>query len=133
MPLRLLGGALGGGLGALAVSAPLDFCTFSDEYQTKDLVFGLVLMALGAAAGTAAARAVFAPGKPSPNEISHAVWRSWWMPWLLLSPTLAVLIVFLYWPALRTIQYSTKLARLSNPKRIDRCTLSCNKRGGSSP
>ena len=123
MPLRLLGGVLGGGLGALAVSAPLDFCTFSDEYQTKDLVFGLVLMALGAAAGIAAARAVFAPGKPSANEASHAVWRSWWMPWVLLSPTLAVLIVFLYWPALRTIQYSTKLARLSNPKRIDRCTF----------
>ncbi len=122
-PLRVLGGVLGGGLGALAVSAPLDFCTFSDEYETKDLVFGLVLMTLGTAAGIAAARAVFAPGKLSTNEASHSVWRSWWMPWALLSPTLAVLIVFLYWPALRTIQYSTKLARLSNPKRIDRCTF----------
>lgn len=123
MPLRLLAGALGGGLGALAVSAPLDFCTFSDEYETKDFVFGLALMALGAAAGIAAARAVLAPGKQSSNEASHSVWRSWWMPWVLLSPTLAVLIVFLYWPALRTIQYSTKLARLSSPKRVDRCTL----------
>ena len=123
LPLRLLGGALGGGLGALAVSAPLDFCTFSDEYETKDFVFGLFLMALGAAAGIAAARAVFAPGKQTANEASHGVWRSWWMPWVLLSPTLAVLIVFLYWPALRTIRYSTKLARLSNPKRVDRCTF----------
>ena len=123
MPLRLLAGALGGGLGALAVSAPLDFCTFSDAYETKDFVFGLALMALGTAAGIAAARAVLAPGKQSSNEASHSVWRSWWMPWVLLSPTLAVLIVFLYWPALRTIQYSTKLARLSSPKRVDRCAL----------
>ena len=121
-PLQLLGGALGGGLGALAVSAPLDFCTFSSEYETKDFVFGLVLMTLGAVAGIAAARAVWSPAKPSSNEASHGVWRSRWMPWVLLSPTLAVLIVFLYWPALRTIRYSTKLARLSNPKRVDRCT-----------
>lgn len=123
MPLRLLGGALGGGLGALAVSAPLDFCTFSAEYEPKDFVFGLVLMALGAGAGIAAARAAFGAKKQSSIDTGHSVWRSWWMPWVLLSPTLAVLIIFLYWPALRTIRYSTKLARLSNPKRVDRCTF----------
>lgn len=122
LPLRASAGALGGGLGALAVSAPIDFCTFSDEYETKDYVFGLVLMAAGAAAGIAAARAAMAPErKPDTNATSHSVWRNWWMPWLLLSPTLAVLVVFLYWPAIETIRYSTKLARLSNPKQVDRC------------
>ncbi len=47
----------------------------------------------------------------------------WWVPWLLLSPTLIVLIVFLYLPAYQTFTLSTKLARLGAPKMVDKCLL----------
>lgn len=117
-------GALSGGLGALAVMAPIDFCTFSAEYETKDFVFGLVLMGGAAFAGARVGLAAISRSRSrSDHDSAHSVWRSWWMPWVLLSPTLVVLVVFLYWPALRTIQYSTQLVRLSSPRRIDRCLL----------
>ncbi|PIE34907.1 MAG: glycerol-3-phosphate ABC transporter permease [Ilumatobacter coccineus] len=38
-----------------------------------------------------------------------------------MSPTLAVLVFFLYWPALKTITYSTRLARRSAPRTAPRC------------
>jgi len=47
----------------------------------------------------------------------------WWVPWLLLSPTLIILIVFLYLPAYQTFTLSTKLARLGAPKMVDKCLL----------
>ena len=44
-----------------------------------------------------------------------------WVPWALLSPTLVILVVFLYAPAVQTFTLSTKLARLGAPNSIDVC------------
>ena len=44
-----------------------------------------------------------------------------WVPWALLSPTLIILIIFLYFPAISTFTLSTKLARLAAPKTVDVC------------
>ena len=40
----------------------------------------------------------------------------WWVPWALLSPTLIILIIFLYLPAIQTFTLSTKLTKLGAPK-----------------
>ena len=45
----------------------------------------------------------------------------WWVPWLLLAPTLIILLVFLYTPAVRTFTLSTQLARLGAPRSVDVC------------
>jgi len=45
----------------------------------------------------------------------------WWVPWLLLSPTLIILIVFLYTPAVQTFTLSSKLTRLGAPRSKDVC------------
>ncbi len=45
----------------------------------------------------------------------------WWVPWILLSPTLIILVVFLYAPAIQTFTLSTKLARLGAPKSKEVC------------
>ncbi len=45
----------------------------------------------------------------------------WWVPWVLLSPTLIILIVFLYYPAIRTFTLSSKLSKLGAPRSIDVC------------
>ena len=36
----------------------------------------------------------------------HAAYKSRWLPWLLLLPTLIILVVFLYWPTIDTFRLS---------------------------
>jgi sn-glycerol 3-phosphate transport system permease protein len=45
----------------------------------------------------------------------------WWVPWALLSPTLIILIIFLYLPAIQTFTLSTKLTKLGAPRSVDVC------------
>ncbi len=44
-----------------------------------------------------------------------------WVPWSLLAPTLIILLVFLYTPAVQTFTLSTKLARLGAPNSLEVC------------
>jgi hypothetical protein len=56
------------------------------------------------------------------DTTTHGVFRGRpFLPWMLLAPTLVILVLFLYWPALHTLQLSTRLARLGAPQEIDRC------------
>ena len=56
------------------------------------------------------------------GEIQTGGYRmGWWVPWVLLSPTLAILVVFLYAPAIQTFTLSTQLTRLGAPKSVDVC------------
>ncbi len=44
--------------------------------------------------------------KPAAPPAAHATFQSRWLPWLLLLPSLAVLAVFSYYPAIRTLRLS---------------------------
>ena len=56
------------------------------------------------------------------GEIRTGGYRmGWWVPWILLSPTLIILLVFLYVPAVQTFTLSTKLTRLGAPRSKDVC------------
>lgn len=46
------------------------------------------------------------------REVTHATFRSRWLPWLLLVPTLAVLGVFSYYPAVKTLRLSAYRANI---------------------
>lgn len=120
-------GAVVGALAPLAVLHPLDYCTFGPEAALVDRVFGWTLV--GAATWIAATLAASALDPEtrrrrsrSGDDVSHGVFRGHpFLPWLLLAPTLAILVLFLYWPAVRTVQLSTKLVRLGAPRGVDRC------------
>ncbi|MFT7502399.1 MAG: sn-glycerol 3-phosphate transport system permease protein [Gammaproteobacteria bacterium] len=127
---RLLGafaGALLGLAGPLTVMVPLGFCTFDDETTTLDRWFGLALIAGAGFVAIRLGRTALDPDaaqrrQQRGDDVAHGVFRgSRLAPWLLLAPTLVVLVVFLYWPALRTLRLSTQLARLGAPRRADRC------------
>ncbi|MCH7668983.1 MAG: sugar ABC transporter permease [Acidobacteria bacterium] len=61
-------------------------------------------------------------GSSMAGEIRTGGFRmGWWVPWLLLSPTLLILAVFLYTPAVQTFTLSSRLTRLGAPKSIDVC------------
>ena len=126
-PLAALIGAAAGGGAGLAVAASLGFCAFAPGTSVIDRAFGSTLV-LGA--GLLASRAtgllldpdLVRRRRAAGDDVSHGVFRGHpYLPWLLLAPTLVVLVLFLYWPALRTVTLSTRLAQLGAPRTGDRC------------
>ena len=117
----LLGAALGAGagaLGSLIFMIPLDYCMFEAERKSIDVLFGMMLIVLGvlmvllpvAWLGKKVLRReslVSATSQPTQGTFRH-----WWIALPLLAPTLAILLLFLYYPSLETLRLSTMLSRL---------------------
>jgi sn-glycerol 3-phosphate transport system permease protein len=119
--LGALIGAAGGAAGALLFMAPLNFCPFEPERSPLDSALGLGLIALGMVV-------VMAPlwyfirwrwgGIALSSAVHHyGIFRAaWYTPWLLLLPTLIILVLFLYYPSLENFRLSTLLYRLGAPR-----------------
>jgi sn-glycerol 3-phosphate transport system permease protein len=118
-----LGVALGV-LGASVILAALGLCTFASDAESTEGVLGVALAGAFGWIFGAGTRAVFSQRESSAmsGEIRSGTFNlGWYWPWLLLSPTLAILVVFLYLPAYRTFKLSTKLVRLGAPREGERC------------
>lgn len=118
-----LGLALGV-LGASVILGAMDFCTFAADAERTEGVLGIGLGGAFAWMFGAGTRAVLSQRSADlgSGEIRTGTFRlGWYWPWLLLSPTLAILVVFLYLPAYRTFTLSTKLTRLGTPRVGERC------------
>ncbi|WP_052668879.1 carbohydrate ABC transporter permease [Nitriliruptor alkaliphilus] len=120
-------GAVACAAGAALFQVPLGFCTFAPEATLVDLSFGVGLMVVGALLGLRLAWTALDPEAARErvkrsDTTTHGVFRGHpFLPWLLLAPTLTVLVLFLYWPAVRTMRLSTLNARLGAPRTADRC------------
>jgi len=117
-------GAVLGIAGALTILAALGFCPFAHDAESTEGVLGVAVAATFAWMFGAGAKAVFAQRSAdlgSGDLRTGAFKLGWYWPWLLLSPTLVILIFFLYLPAYRTFTLSTKLTRLGTPIVKDRC------------
>ncbi|MCU0513604.1 MAG: sugar ABC transporter permease [Anaerolineae bacterium] len=110
-------GALAGGAGSLLFMLPLDYCTFSPESQPIDVALGLGLVAVGmlllllpvywlAGRLRGGWRTLLASDAPPGS------FKGWLWPLLLLLPTLAILFLFLYYPALDTLRLATQTSLL---------------------
>lgn len=119
--------AAGAGLGLIGGSlilAALDFCPFALDAESTEGVLGIAVA--GAVGWVVGAGAKALSGNRAPDlgsgEIRTGTFRlGWYWPWLLLSPTLVILVFFLYLPAYRTFTLSTKLTRLGTPRVGERC------------
>ncbi len=116
----------------LAVAAALKGCTFNPDFTGADRtgvdrILGWGLMASGAAIGLVVAKALL--GRKDQQEESQFAGdiraRGFnlgeWVPWALLAPTLAILVVFLYLPAIQTFTLSTQLIRMGARRSIPVC------------
>jgi sn-glycerol 3-phosphate transport system permease protein len=106
-------GALGGGAGALIFMLPLNFCTFELERRAEDIFLGAVLIGAGMAICLVPLRWWFIV-RPSQRQMPRAAqgtFKDTVTPWLLLLPTLTVLILFLYYPFLDTFRLSTLIVQ----------------------
>jgi len=116
-------------VGAAATPIAMGQCGFAEETSGVDHLFAWGLMAGGGWLALMVLQAVFdridgktASGSAIAGEIrTRGFQLRAWVPWLLLSPTLIILIIFLYFPAVSTFTLSTKLARLGAPRSIDVC------------
>ncbi len=120
-------GAMGAALGILGgavILGALGFCTFASDAESTEGVLGVALAGAFAWMFGAGTKAVFnqRAADLGSGEIRTGTYNlSWWWPWLLLSPTLLILVFFLYLPAYQTFTLSTKLTRLGAPRVADRC------------
>jgi sn-glycerol 3-phosphate transport system permease protein len=116
--IRLSAGALAGVVGMLFFMFPLNFCTFEPERKTADFILGIILIAVGMALSLFATRyllGLFANRDDSPIESDYppgAFRSNFLVPLILLAPTLIILALFLYYPAIDTFRLSTLLTRL---------------------
>ncbi|MCC6612663.1 MAG: sugar ABC transporter permease [Anaerolineae bacterium] len=95
---------------------PLNYCTFEAERESIDVAFGLLLIGIALIAVIVPVRWISMRllGHQSviARQIVPGAFKGKWTPWLLLAPTLAILVLFLYYPSLDTFRLSTLLARL---------------------
>lgn len=123
---RRAGGVIGavvGAVGPLLVTVPLRGCTFEPGRDPVELWLGIGIAvattaALLAAVVWLARMAAVQQGRLRDTSLEQgggAFRTGPAVPLLLLAPTLAVLVVFLYWPAVETVRLSTRIVRLSAP------------------
>jgi sn-glycerol 3-phosphate transport system permease protein len=116
-------------VGAAVTPLFMGQCSFAEHATGVDQLLGYSLMFGSAWIALMAARTFWdrsdgkeKKGDAFAGEIKTGGFRlGAWVPWVLLSPTLIILIVFLYFPAVSTFTLSTKLTRLGAPKSIDVC------------
>jgi sn-glycerol 3-phosphate transport system permease protein len=112
-----VGAIIGAGAGAaspLILMLPLNYCAFEAERTPADTILGVLLIGLSLAIVLLPLNWLLrlrlnpTPVRPTPGGFrAHPL-----VPWLLLLPTLTILILFLYYPSLDTLRLSTLLARL---------------------
>ncbi|MDF1597780.1 MAG: sugar ABC transporter permease [Acidimicrobiia bacterium] len=125
---RYLVGALLGTLGAVVVSVLTGGCAYSPEVDAAQHILGIAVaggIGLAVASGTSVVLASAKGGRDAGSigsDIRTGTYRlGWWWPWALLLPTIVILVVFLYVPAVQTFTLSTKLVRLGAPRQIEVC------------
>jgi sn-glycerol 3-phosphate transport system permease protein len=123
LALGALIGAFAGGLGSMLFMVPLSYCTFDDGRAFIDHFFGGMLVITGAAMALLftrwAVRVAFSKGgwgTLMAGQSSMGTFKGRLTPWLLLLPSLVILALFLYYPALDTFRLSVLLARLGTSR-----------------
>lgn len=120
-------GAAAGALGSALFMKPLDYCTFETEREQMDAAFGYILVGLGmmitlAPLGWASGRLLRGESLVSTTaQPTQGTFKSWWVALPLLAPTLAILLLFLYYPSLETLRLSSLLAKLGARREIFIC------------
>lgn len=120
-------GAVAGAFGAMLFMVPLSYCTFEPKRKQIDVYFGIFLIAIGTFLALNLARYsthVFLSGRRRfliEGQSTAGTFKGWLTPWLLLAPSLLILVLFLYYPAVDTFRLSTLLAQLGTSKTLFVC------------
>jgi sn-glycerol 3-phosphate transport system permease protein len=122
-------GLIAGLVGPLIFMLPLSSCTFEAEREAIDVIFGIILFILGAfllLKFTKWFSQLFVGGQGYKALISdqntEGTFKSGLLtPFLLLLPTIVILLYFLYYPLIETFRLSTLLIQLGSPRSRFQC------------
>jgi sn-glycerol 3-phosphate transport system permease protein len=122
-------GAVAGLLGTQVFMLPLNYCTFEAERRPYSLEFGWGLVAIGTGVlivlGLWAVKSIMNTrgGIKAVVGADHipGAFRGKLLPWLLLAPTLIIIVLFIYYPSIDTLRLSTLLARLGTERTAFMC------------
>ena len=122
-------GAIAGAIGSGIFMIPLQYCTFDTEFNhsnpTVTFYMGLGLIAVGMFISLTAvnwfAKRFMRGENFVESDTQMGAFNGKLAPALLLLPTMAVLVVFIYYPVMETFRLSTLLARLGT----DRTRFEC--------
>ncbi|MEO0564660.1 MAG: sugar ABC transporter permease [Chloroflexota bacterium] len=118
-------GATAGFVGSWLFMLPLQSCTFEPERTTTEFNLGLFLFFVGAtvfAYGVGwTSRYLLSSSQERRIMIGSEATKGAFqvnplVPIILLMPTIAILVVFIYYPAIQTFLLSTRLVRLGAPR-----------------
>lgn len=116
--------ALLGGVGAAVAVVMLRGCAWMPGIESTQAVLGTgIAVVTGWGLSRIGAYLIDGRGEsPLGGDTHTATFRlGWWWPALLLTPTLVILAMFLYRPALETFSLSTQLVRLGAPRSVPVC------------
>lgn len=118
-------GALAGAIGSLIFMVPLNYCTFEAERTATDNIFGIILIIAGmlivlSPLNWMASRRLSGQSLVA-AQTTQGTFKGYLMPAVLLTPTIGILLVFLYYPSLETLRLSTLLARLGARREVSVC------------
>ena len=125
-----IAGAVAGLVGPWFFMLPLSSCTFEPERESIDYAFGVGLFALGALLAIWGAywllqllsnRDRAADLLLSGQSTAGTFKSTLVVPVILLTPTIAILLIFLYFPVVDTFRLSTLLVRLGAPRTRFQC------------
>lgn len=115
-----LAGAAAGAVGSMIFMVPLNYCTFEPEKKPIDQSFGIFLIVVGVLAAVlltrGALRAYFQRRRLFAGEHTPGAFKHGWLAYLFLTPTIVILLMFLYYPAIDTFGLSTQLVKLGIPR-----------------
>lgn len=111
-------GTFGGLFGSQLLSYPLRHCTYANTAQPFEVIAGFVLTALGA---LLICLTYWSLRLRRPSLSTSGYFRSRWVPYALLAPTLLGLALFLYYPSIQTVMLSLFAGRNSLPNRPFTC------------
>lgn len=122
-------GAASGVVGTWLIMNPLRACTFEADRSGLDRALGTGISIAGGVLLLLIVAGIYsgycrAAGKlpPKADIFSKGGFRGHHLtPWLLLAPTLVILVFFLYRPTLETMRLSIHAVRLTTPRRPFRC------------
>jgi sn-glycerol 3-phosphate transport system permease protein len=105
-------GGLGGAFGAQLFMLPLNYCTFDEGRDMIEVYmgYGLIVLGIGLLAFPLQWLALHGWTGLSANQKTQGIFHNPYLPWLLLLPTLIILVLFLYYPFMDTFRLSTLLA-----------------------
>jgi sn-glycerol 3-phosphate transport system permease protein len=113
--VAILLGGIAGMFGSQILLYPMQHCTYLPEAPATQYRLGLLITLAGAAAVLVPLWTVlFRRSRTIESSAGH--FKNWGAPYLLLMPSLLVLIVFLYYPGIQILTLSLKSKRFPLPQ-----------------